>query len=104
MNILLRVLSHLFRPRGRLARRWFWSGCALLAGLVFLAMPAVQAQGGRWAVILAFLPVYWCAFCLMSQRCHDTGRSAAWLFILLTLGVLTLHLAVVARATARRAA
>jgi uncharacterized membrane protein YhaH (DUF805 family) len=80
---LLRFLSHLFQRHGRLARRWFWAASVVLAALVFAIMPLAQALGGHWLVILAFLPIYWCAFCLMSQRCHDTGRSAAWLLILL---------------------
>jgi uncharacterized membrane protein YhaH (DUF805 family) len=38
---------------------------------------------GRWLALLLFLPFYWLLWCLMAKRCHDIGRSAWWLILLL---------------------
>ena len=50
---------------------------------IYALVPLAQAWGGRWLAIVLFLPAYWSLFCLMSQRCHDVGRSAAWLALLI---------------------
>jgi uncharacterized membrane protein YhaH (DUF805 family) len=88
--ILLAILSHLFNPTGRIARRWYWGGMLAVVWTAYFLMPFAQYAGGRWLTILIFLPFYWSLFCLMSQRCHDIGRSAWWLILLIVpiLGLL----------------
>jgi uncharacterized membrane protein YhaH (DUF805 family) len=66
-----------------MARRWYWLALGALVGLFLLLLPVADDLGGRWGVVLIFLPFYWIAFCLMSQRCHDVGMASAWLALLL---------------------
>jgi uncharacterized membrane protein YhaH (DUF805 family) len=54
-----------------------------VTAVIAILEPPLAALCGRWATILLFLPCYWIYLCLMSRRCHDTGRSCAWLLILL---------------------
>ncbi len=83
MTVLLAVGSILFTPGGRIARRWFWPGMALIVAVIALAEPLLAALAGPAGTIALFLPCYWAAYCLMSRRIHDTGRSAVWLLTLL---------------------
>jgi uncharacterized membrane protein YhaH (DUF805 family) len=83
LPLFLAIISHLFKPSGRIPRRWYWFGMVALLWVIYLLMPVVQAVGGRWITILLFLPFYWALFCLMSQRSHDVGRSAGWLAFLI---------------------
>ena len=79
---VLRLATWL-RPRGRVSRRHYWFVAAVaMAFAVFVAGPA-EAMAGRWGAVLLFLPVLWVLFCLMSKRCHDIGRSAKWLVLLI---------------------
>jgi uncharacterized membrane protein YhaH (DUF805 family) len=80
---MLTVATRLFSPGGRIARRWFWAGIIAVTAVIAVVEPPLAGLGGRWATILCFLPCYWVYFCLLSRRCHDTGRSPAWLFMLL---------------------
>ena len=82
MPILLSIVTMLFSPGGRIARRGFCAGMIAVTAVIALAEPPLADGGGPWAAILIFLPCYWAYFSLMSRRCHDTGRSALWLMIL----------------------
>lgn len=86
---LLTIVSHLFKPTGRIARRWYWVGMIAVVWTAYFLMPLVESIGGRWPTILIFLPFYWAIFCLMSQRCHDIGRSA-WRLAFLIVPILGL--------------
>ncbi|HEX4506638.1 MAG TPA: DUF805 domain-containing protein [Alphaproteobacteria bacterium] len=82
MLTFLAILARLFGPSGRIARRWYWGGMLAVIWTAYFLMPLIQHIGGRWMTVLLFLPFYWSIFCLMSQRCHDIGRSARWLAFL----------------------
>ena len=77
------AITKLFSPGGRIARRGFWTGMIAVTLFVALAEPPLALRGGPPATIILFLPCCWAWFCLMSRRCHDTGRSAGWLLLLL---------------------
>jgi uncharacterized membrane protein YhaH (DUF805 family) len=78
----LKILSHFVRPGGRMARRWYWFASVGVIALFLFLLPLIDAVANRWLTIVAFLPLYWILFCLMSQRCHDVGISSAWLGVL----------------------
>ena len=92
MLVLRTLFLLLFSPAGRIARRWYWAAAVAVTSLFLLTLPPVEAMGGRWLTLLAYLPLYWAAFCLMAKRCHDIGRSARWLLLVVIpiLGVVWL--------------
>jgi uncharacterized membrane protein YhaH (DUF805 family) len=80
---VLTTTTRLISPGGRVMRRGFWAGMIAVTAVIAIIEPPLTALFGRWATILLFLPCYWIYFCLMSRRCHDIGRSCAWLLMLL---------------------
>lgn len=71
------------RHDGRLDRRSFWAGLAILivCGVFAATLPVI----GQLVSLLSL----WPAFCLLAQRLHDTGRSSrAAVAVMLTAAVL----------------
>lgn len=84
MLLKLRALALLLiSPRGRIGRLPYWLAAATVTAIFLLTLPMLKPLLGRWGTVAAYLPFYWAAYCLMAKRCHDIGRSAAWLFVLL---------------------
>lgn len=81
MDTALKIYRLLFQPNGRVHRRGYWCAAAVVTVVFLLLQPLVEAAFGRWFAIGFYLLLYWTAFCLMAQRCHDIGRSAWWLLL-----------------------
>lgn len=78
------MIGFLFSPTGRISCTQFFSAIALIMltmlviGFGLGTMPALDAPlilSGLWIVLV------WPLACALIKRLHDTGRSAAWLWL-----------------------
>lgn len=72
--------AHLFLAfEGRIPRRGFWAGAAVLNLFGYIASRLAADFLGQAAVALVALGFLYPALALAAKRAHDRGRSEAWL-------------------------
>jgi uncharacterized membrane protein YhaH (DUF805 family) len=69
--------------RGRLSRPAFWLAGLALWGAFAVLFVFLESAFGRGATLVLYPPLLWLLTVLCVQRLHDSGRSAAWLLVLL---------------------
>lgn len=72
-----------FNFQGRLTRRAFWLGSAVVWGGFVALFVLLEAGLGRPSTLLLYPPFFWSLFALMTRRLHDRGRSGGFLVLLL---------------------
>ncbi|WP_439573436.1 DUF805 domain-containing protein [Phreatobacter sp.] len=88
--------AHLFLSfEGRIPRRGFWAGVAVLNLFGYIASRLASDFLGQAAVAVVALAFLYPALALAAKRSHDRGRSEAWLLVFF-VPVLAIGLAQVA--------
>ena len=72
---------------GRIGRRTFWIGFAILVAaslaVQFALVAVVNHSDLEVASIVASIPFIYPALAVYAKRCHDRGKSAWWLLMLI---------------------